>query len=154
MPLEYRFTGVSMKRPDLGELDDLVELARDLAARHAEDRAAQEDVLAPRQLGVEAGADLEQAADPPFEPGVPGGRIGDAAQDLQQRALAGAVVADDADHLPLRTSKLTSSSAQRSRAPRRARVVRPVAGPARSRCQAAPTASRKSPWPCGPAPSR
>ena len=30
---------------------------------HAEDRAVQEDVLAPRQLGVEARADLEQRAD-------------------------------------------------------------------------------------------
>ena len=48
---------------DLGELDDLVEPRRDLASAHAEDRAVEEDVLAPGQLGVEAGADLEQAAD-------------------------------------------------------------------------------------------
>ena len=48
---------------DAGEVDDLVELPRDLAALHAEDRAVQEDVLAPGQLRVEAGADLEQAAD-------------------------------------------------------------------------------------------
>ena len=34
----------------------------DLAPLHAEDRAVQEDVLAAGQLGVEAGADLEQAA--------------------------------------------------------------------------------------------
>ena len=38
-------------------------LACDLAAPHPEDRAVQVDVLAAGQLGVEAGADLEQAAD-------------------------------------------------------------------------------------------
>ena len=48
---------------DLGELDDLVELALDLAPPHAEDRAVEEDVLAAGQVGVEAGADLEQRAD-------------------------------------------------------------------------------------------
>ena len=52
---------------DAGELDDLVELARDLAPPHPEDRAVQEDVLAPGQLRVEAGADLEQAADAPAD---------------------------------------------------------------------------------------
>ena len=31
----------------------------------------------------------------------PAGRLGDAAQDLEQRALAGAVAADDAEHLAL-----------------------------------------------------
>ena len=46
---------------DLGERDDLVELARDLGAAHAEDGAVEEDVLAAGQLRVEAGADLEQA---------------------------------------------------------------------------------------------
>ena len=49
---------------DLGEGDDLVELAADLGARHAEDGAVEIDVLAPGQLGMKAGADLEQAGDP------------------------------------------------------------------------------------------
>ena len=62
MPLEYRFTGVSRNRLDLGEGDDLVEAAADLRPAHAEDRAVEEDVLAPGQLGVEAGPDLEQRA--------------------------------------------------------------------------------------------
>ena len=48
---------------DAGELDDLVELALDLPPLHPEDRAVQEDVLAAGELGMEAGADLEQAAD-------------------------------------------------------------------------------------------
>ena len=57
-----------MNGADVGELDDLVEAALDLLALHAEDRAVQEDVLAPGELGVEAGADLEQGADAAAEP--------------------------------------------------------------------------------------
>ena len=48
---------------DPGELDDLVELASDLGRAHAEDRAVEVDVLAAGELGVKAGADLEQRAD-------------------------------------------------------------------------------------------
>ena len=48
---------------DLGEGDDLVELAIDLGLAHAEDGAVEVDVLAAGQLGVEAGADLQQRAD-------------------------------------------------------------------------------------------
>ena len=47
----------------------------------------------------------------------PRGRLGDAAQDLEQRALAGAVAADDAEDLAgLRPSNDTSWSAQKSSA--------------------------------------
>ena len=86
---------------DLGKGDDLIELARDLLPAHAEDRAIQEDVLATGQFGVKAGADLEQAADAAAQPHPPLGRLGDAAEDLEQRALAGSVAADDADDLAL-----------------------------------------------------
>ena len=51
----------------LGEGDDLVELSANLGAAHAEDRAVQKDVLAAGQLGMKAGADLEQRADAPAE---------------------------------------------------------------------------------------
>ena len=84
---------------DLGERDDLVELPVDLAAAHAQDRAVEVDVLAAGQLGVEAGADLQQAADAAAELDLAGRRLGDPREDLQQRALAGAVAADDADDL-------------------------------------------------------
>ena len=76
---------------DLGEGDDLVELARDLRAAHAEDRAVEVDVLAPGELGMEAGAHLEQRADAAVDLGAAGGRLGDAREDLEQRALARAV---------------------------------------------------------------
>ena len=52
---------------DLGEGDDLVELARDLRAAHAENRAVQENVLAAGQLRMKPGADFEQRADAPDE---------------------------------------------------------------------------------------
>ena len=45
---------------DAGELDDAFELVGDLPAPHAEDRAAQIDVLAAGQLGMEARPDFDQ----------------------------------------------------------------------------------------------
>jgi hypothetical protein len=86
---------------DAGELDDRVELALDLGAAHAQDRAVQVDVLAAGQLRVEAGADLEQRADPPAQLGAALRRLGDPREQLQERALAGAVRADQAEHLAL-----------------------------------------------------
>ncbi len=84
---------------DLGEGDDLVELAADLGAAHAEDGAVEEDVLAARELGMEAGADLEQRGDAAAQAGAAGGGLGDAGKDLEERGLARAVAADDADDL-------------------------------------------------------
>jgi hypothetical protein len=61
---------------------------------HAEDRAVQEYVLASAQLGMEAGAELEQRRDAP----VHGHRAlvwhEDPGQHLEHRALPGAVRAD------------------------------------------------------------
>jgi len=42
---------------DLGEVDDGVELLTDLGPLHPQDRAVEEDVFSPGQLGVELGAD-------------------------------------------------------------------------------------------------
>ena len=97
---------------DARELDDLVELRCDLAPLHPEDRAVQVDVLAAGQLRVEAGPDLEQAADAAADRGAALGRRRDPREDLEQRRLAGAVPADEADDLALRTSNETSWSAQ------------------------------------------
>ena len=83
-----------MNGADVRELDDLVEAPLDLLALHVEDRAVQEDVLPPGQLGMEAGADLEQRADAAAQPRLALGRRRDPGEDLEQRALAGAVVAD------------------------------------------------------------
>src|SRR5262249_11816342 len=85
---------------NLGEVDDVVELVGYLAPAHAQDRPVQEDVLAAGQLRVEAGSDLEQAPDPAAQLDLTGRGGGDAAEYLQQRALAGAVAADHAEYLP------------------------------------------------------
>ena len=83
----------------LGEGNDLVELARDLGAAHAEDGAVEIDVLAAGELGMEAGADLQQARHAAADFDAALGRRGDAGKDLEQRRFAGAVAADDADDL-------------------------------------------------------
>lgn len=86
---------------DLGEVDDGVEVLFDLGFAHAEDRAVQVDIFAPRELGMEAGADLEQACHSAFDRDSAGRGFGDAAEDLEQRRLARAVAADDAHALAL-----------------------------------------------------
>ena len=45
---------------ELGELDDVVEALLDVDALEPEDRGVHVDVLATGELGVEAGAELEQ----------------------------------------------------------------------------------------------
>src|SRR5271157_6511863 len=84
---------------DAREIDDLVELLFDLPPRHAEDAAVEKDVLAAGELGMEPGADFQQAGNTPANLDLAGRRPGDPRQDLQQCALAGSVAADDADHL-------------------------------------------------------
>ena len=49
----------------LGELDDLVEAPRDLALGEPEHDAVDEDVLAPGDLRMESGAELDQRRDAP-----------------------------------------------------------------------------------------
>jgi hypothetical protein len=77
--------------------DDLVELAVDLLAGHAEDGAVEVDILAAGKLGMEAGADLEKAGDAALDIDASGGGLGDAAEDLQEGRFARAVATDDAD---------------------------------------------------------
>jgi hypothetical protein len=48
---------------------------------------------------VEPGTDFEEAADAAADHDAPLGGLGDSRQDLQQRALAGSVAADDSDNL-------------------------------------------------------
>ena len=69
----------------------------DFRAAHAEDGAVEKDVFAPGQFRMKAGADFEQAGHAPVDAHPACGRFGDAAEDFEQRALAGAVAADDAD---------------------------------------------------------
>src|ERR1700680_5043678 len=54
---------------------------------------------------MKAGPDFEQAGDAATEHPPPLGRFGDAAEDLQERALARAIATDDADDLALLDSE-------------------------------------------------
>src|SRR5205807_4634406 len=78
-----------------GERDHLVEAAADFCPLHAENCSVQVDVLAASQLRMEAGANLQQTADTTTYFGATLGRLGNPRQDLQQRALACSVVADN-----------------------------------------------------------
>ena len=74
---------------------------------------------------MKAGPDLEQAGDAAAQHDAALGRLGDAAQDLEQRALAGAIAADDADDLALLDLEADVLAAPRTPRPRR--PERPVA---------------------------
>src|SRR5206468_1136535 len=79
---------------DPGKGHDLVELARDLLAAHAQDRAVQVDVFPTRQFGVEPRADFEQRGHPPVDLGETGRWLRNTRQDFEQRAFARAVAPD------------------------------------------------------------
>ena len=64
-----------------------------------EDRRVEEHVVAARELGVEAGAELEQGRHALVHAHAAGVRLQDAGHALQQRRLARAVLADDAEDL-------------------------------------------------------
>ena len=83
----------------LGEGDDLVQVLADRRLLQPEDRPVQEDVLAPGELGLEAGAELEQRGDAAADGGAPAGRAEDPGDDPQERRLAGAVAPDEPDRL-------------------------------------------------------
>ena len=83
------------------KIDDLIELAVHLGPGHPQDGPVEVHILAPGQLGVKAGAHLQQAADAPPHLHQPLGGGGDLREDLEEGALAGAVAPDDAQHLAL-----------------------------------------------------
>ena len=95
MPLEYRFTGVSMNLSISAKLTTASNLSATSRRAHAQDGTVEKNILAPGQFRVEARADFEQTAysSPQFD--LPGGGRGDPTENLQQRGLASTVAADD-----------------------------------------------------------
>ncbi len=87
------------ERLQLGEGDDLLQVPVDVLALEPVDGRVQVDVLDPGELGVEAGADLDQRADPPADGERAGRGREDPGEQLQQRRLARAVRADDPEGL-------------------------------------------------------
>ena len=83
------------------EVYDFVELAGNFGAAHAHDGAVHVDVLAAGHFRVEPGAHFEEARDAaPCADGAGGGG-GHAAEQLEERALAGAVTPDDSHDVAL-----------------------------------------------------
>ena len=86
----------------LAEGDDLRLLAPHLLRGHAQAEAAHADVLAPGVVRVEAGPQLQDGGQTPLHRHASAGGGERAREDLQERALAGAVVAHEAQHLAAR----------------------------------------------------
>ena len=86
---------------DFGEINDRVEVSIDFRLFHSQNRAAQEDVFATSEFGMKTCSDLEQASNAAADSGETGRRLGDARENPQQRAFAGAVVSDQPDGLAM-----------------------------------------------------
>ena len=65
---------------DFGKGYDLVELRLNLCLGHTEDRAVQENVFPPCQLGMKAGSDFQQAGNPPVDSNTACGWLGNSRQ--------------------------------------------------------------------------
>ena len=104
--LDVHAAGIALDRgvdelAALGELNDVLHLGVDLLLGHAEDCAVHVDILAPGQLAVKAGADLQHGGHAPVQANPAARRRGHAGDELQERGLARTVVADDTDALAL-----------------------------------------------------
>ena len=83
-----------------GEVDDLVEMAPHVRAGEPVDRAGQEHVVAAAEVGLEAGAELEQRAHAPTDRHPAARRLDDPGEQAEERRLAGAVPPDEPDGVP------------------------------------------------------
>jgi hypothetical protein len=84
---------------DVGEGGDFIEAPGHLRAGQAIDRAIEKNVLAAGELGVEAGAELEEGGDAAVDVERTGGDGERAGDELEQSGFAGAVATDDAGGL-------------------------------------------------------
>src|SRR5205085_84245 len=113
------------------ELQDRRQLSFHFRRREAEDRGVQGGVVAAGELWMKAGAQLENGRDGPLRLDRAARRPRDAAQELEKRALAGAVLTDDADRLAaldLERHVLQRGEHRMSRAPRE-ELDQPIGGP-------------------------
>src|SRR5205823_1164511 len=84
---------------DVGEVLDRRHDPVHLLPREAEQRAVEVRVLTPAEVGMEAGADLEEGRDATVHLERSGGRLRRAGEELEERRLPGAVRADDAERV-------------------------------------------------------
>jgi hypothetical protein len=86
---------------EVRELDDRLQALDDLPVFEPEEGSGEEDVLAPREVLVEAGAQRQEAAHLAADDDPALGRRQDPCEHLEQRALAGPVRPDDRERLTL-----------------------------------------------------
>src|SRR3990172_8382083 len=94
--------GVALHRgidevPQLGEADHLVEAAADLLAGHPQDRSVEEYVLAAGEVGMEAGAQLDEGGNATLDADIAVAGGHDTGDQLEDGALAAAVAPDHPD---------------------------------------------------------
>src|SRR5215469_681063 len=82
---------------DPGEFHDAAQLARDLLASHAEDRAVHEHILTPREFGVKPRGDLDEGGKTSGNGDLARSRRRNPRQQLENCALACPVLTDDAE---------------------------------------------------------
>ena len=95
MPDEYVRTGWCRYSPSSAKVDELLVARLHLGLRNAEHRGVHVEVVLARELGVEAGAELEERAEPAVHDEPPRRRPRRPGEDLEQRALPRAVPSDD-----------------------------------------------------------
>src|SRR5438874_1394217 len=83
--------------PELAEFRDLLHLGTDAARRLALEITAKRDVFPAVGVPLEAEGDIEERTDPALDGARAARRRVDAGQHLEQRALAGAVMTENAD---------------------------------------------------------
>src|SRR5438105_2193042 len=86
---------------ELRERHDLVQLANGLPAREARDDRGAQRVLPPGERRVERVAERQDRLRLPKRPDLPDSGLAEARGQAEERRLAGAVRADEADRLPL-----------------------------------------------------
>ncbi len=82
---------------DTGELYDLVVLLAGAFTGEAEEGGVEEDILAAGEVAVEAGAEFEECGDAAVDSDIAFIGVGNAGDEGEECALAGAVAANDAD---------------------------------------------------------
>ena len=114
---------------DLRERLDLRHQAGDLPHREPHELARHHHVLAAAEVRMKAHPQLEQGRHAAPELHLPLGRLGRPREDLEQRALPGAVQADDAHRLPRRDPERDPAERPEGLVPDEASPRRPLAEP-------------------------
>ncbi len=111
-----------MNWPEIGILDDRPASRRSTSSSaQAEEGARQPDVVEAAQVLVETGSERQQAGDMAGDLDHAGRGHDDACQDLEERALAGAVGPDDGQRLSLHDPEGDLAQAQNAVSPPRGR---------------------------------